>query len=131
VWTQENRKAERVSNVKKAFRNEILEQTRKTRKEQGAGGQGQEYHVDHTGEKEFCTLLEDFCKKENIELCDVGVKWGRQRPHHFYDSATLDDTALKTKWQSFHELHAVLQVIPAHENLTKPNQRKRKRKGST
>ncbi len=66
-------------------------------------------HADHV--IPFDKLVTDFIKEEQIDVDKIKII-GKTR----YE---FKDKELKDKWKKYHDIHALLQMISAHDNLTK------------
>ena len=106
-----------ASNVKKAFRDAIFDQTRTVRTEHGYVGRS-EYHVGHghNGTQSFDQLLSTFLNHKGLSLQGVQVHEAPKPPleHPVWQ---LQDTYLLQDWQEFHREHACMAIEHQHSNL--------------
>lgn len=78
-------------------------------------------HVDHTGDREFRHLVEDFIETENIVITDLEYEKMTDYP---LEDRMFTNVNLQKKWKTFHKKHAKLQLISVSENMRKPKAKK-------
>ena len=105
-----------VQEVKKAFRNEVLDQTRGVRFSQNAGG-NQDVHVGHVGPTEFDAIVALFLSTQGKHVTDIEITNKKQREYHLYESPYLRDTKLAHQFRIFHKVHAQLMMQSKDDNL--------------
>lgn len=110
-------------NVREAFRNEVLDQTRKVRFHAGYGGRGAEMHVGHVGNNEFKALCDKFLSNKGLSISNISVEKRKQRSHHKYDCWYFTNTELANSWSQFHQENAEMVMQTSHENLTRKRQK--------
>lgn len=78
------------------------------------------YHVDHTGDREFRHLVQDFIDEYKVDV--DSLQW-HLIPAYETEEYMFDDEELQQQWKDYHREHAQLQLITKQKNL-----RKRKRR---
>lgn len=115
VFAPKNRTFPNKVDRLKAFRLAINDQLQVFKdQEKRQGKVVEKMEVDHVAPKTFQWLLDDFLKKNNKKLEDVGVKYDNNTKQY-----SITDKNLMDKWKKYHEENAKLELVDRKENLAR------------